>query len=162
MTKTIILDACNLLHAWPDYREMMDRHFESALQKLTHEARVFHDLDGTPVSLVVDGKGETLEWQHPTSEPSLTWAYAPKGVSADTIIERWVARWPDASELTVVTGDRALAQTVESHGASTWSPGSFLDEVNAARRRLDRKTEEIGKIQHSTEADWKNQLPDLE
>ncbi|MCC5834940.1 MAG: NYN domain-containing protein [Opitutales bacterium] len=161
MNKTLILDACNLLHASPDYRELMAHNFDAALDQLTQEARVFHDLDGLPVSLVIDGKGETIDWHHPTSEPHLSWAYAPKGISADTVIERWVCRWPNPAELTVVTGDRALAQTVESHGAQTWSPGQFMDEVNSARRRLTQKTRTVRKKSGPLSDDWKSRLPDL-
>lgn len=159
MNKTLILDACNLLHAQPDYRELMTQNFDTALDRLTQEARVFHDLDGLPVSLVIDGKGETIEWHHPTSEPHLSWAFAPHGITADTVIERWVSRWPNPAELTVVTGDRALAQTVESHGAQTWSPGQFLDEVNAARRRLSQKTRTLQKKATPFTDDWKSSLP---
>ena len=56
--------------------------------------------------------------------------YAPKGTTADTLIERLVYQAKERAQVVVVTRDRAEADLVLGLGARVWDPRRFLEELS--------------------------------
>lgn len=138
----LLVDGHNVIHAWPelrrDHRVAARRHVARAtlLQRLRH----LQDMTGTQVVVVFDGaKQGTNEEREPDG---LQIIYADPGTTADTIIERLVAKYASAHQLRVASADGMVQQTILALGAD-WVSTDMLrllcDDAEAdMRRRIAR------------------------
>lgn len=144
----LVIDGYNVAHAWPELRGMLRRHREAVTGRLLEAVRVIHDFEGRSLTIVFDSDRAQLAIEHPDDGlESLSVVYAPKGVTADGVIERLLARAGDASDWTVATADRAIIQSAHTCGAHAVSPGelaAWVDRVEARQRNwLQRRGNEV-------------------
>jgi predicted RNA-binding protein with PIN domain len=99
---------------------------QGAMRSLAERLAAFADATGEPVAVVFDGR--PFEVDAPPVDVSFAPTRGPN--AADDEIARRVDADDDASDLTVVTSDRTLADRVRAHGAGVAGSGPF-------RRRLD-------------------------
>jgi len=87
----LLVDAYNVIHAWPDLRAALRTHGPEAARALLADAlRPLHDSAGWRVSLVFDGRGPELLIERPGPELTFSHLHAPSGLTADAIIEQIV------------------------------------------------------------------------
>jgi hypothetical protein len=87
----LLVDAYNVIHAWPDLRAALLHHGPEAARALLADAlRPLHDSAGWRVSLVFDGQGPDLLIERPGPELTFSHIHAPSGLTADAIIEQIV------------------------------------------------------------------------
>lgn len=134
-TGHIIVDGYNVIHAWPDLRALLRRSTDAAAARLLDALRILHDFEGQSLTLVFDGKGACLTIEQTDGLETLTVVHSPGGVTADTVIERLLARAPVIDGWVVATGDGAVAQTATSYAARAISPDALATWCNEAARR---------------------------
>ena len=66
-------------------------------------------------------------------------AYSPTGMTADSLIEQWVAGSRDPADCVVATADRALKETLHAMGASTIGSSELRAWLDRAEQRVRRK-----------------------
>jgi hypothetical protein len=87
----LLIDAYNVIHAWPTLRAALLEHGpDAARTQLADAVRPLHDLAGWRVSLVFDGRGDDLLIERPGPELTFSYVYGPRGLTADAIIEQIV------------------------------------------------------------------------
>jgi predicted RNA-binding protein with PIN domain len=125
-SRWLIIDGYSLLHRDPELKPLLRGRLESARQLLVR--KVERCLDGLAerATIVFDGKGERSE-RTLASLPQVEIVFAPRHLTADTVIERLVASATEPERIRVVTSDRAERQTVSAAGADSMSCGDFLD-----------------------------------
>lgn len=148
MGEHLLIDGYNILHAWPAMRSLLRARRDAAAARLLEVVRVVHDFEGWALTLVFDGQGDALTIEHPDDgNTALTVVYAPRGVTADGIIERLLARTPQAEDWVVATGDHAIAQTALANGARAIGPAelqTWIEAVEARQTRwLQRRSNEV-------------------
>ena len=131
----VIIDGFNIIHAWPTFRPLLKRGLDVAAGRLLDAVRILHDFEGNALTIVFDGQGSTISINHPEELTSLTLVYSPAGTTADTIIERFLARAPSAADWVVASGDGAIAQSALSYGARAMSPQALADWCAEAEQR---------------------------
>lgn len=143
----LVIDGYNILHAWVEYRPLLKRGLDAAAGRLLDAVRVLHDFEGHALTIVYDGNGSAISIVHPEEVDSLTIVHSPLGVTADTIIERLLARAPETEGWVVASGDGAVGQTALSYGARAISPESLASWCLEAECRqtswLQRRRKEI-------------------
>lgn len=143
----LIIDGFNIIHAWPTFRPLLRRGLDVAAGRLLDAVRILHDFEGNALTIVFDGQGSTLSISHPEEVTSLTVVYSPAGMTADTIIERLLARAPAVEDWVVASGDAAIAQSALSYGARAISPQALADWCAESEQRqtawIQRRSKDI-------------------
>src|SRR3954465_11256942 len=65
--KHLLVDGSNVMHAWPELRQLLKRDRDAARAKLSQALALIHDHDEIRVTLVFDGRGPELAVERPSS-----------------------------------------------------------------------------------------------
>jgi predicted RNA-binding protein with PIN domain len=150
--KHLLVDAANVLHAWPDLRVLLKRDRDAARSRLVQRLGAIHDAESVRLTVVIDGRGREIVIEHPSQQATLTVVYTPSSLTADDVIEQMVGRSADPSLCEVATGDQAERSTIEATGA-VWVPtGDLLARVERAEQRLSSK---VAGLNRANAQDWR-------
>lgn len=148
----LLVDGANILHAWPETRQLLGRNREAARARLAQQLTAIHDLDGTRVTLVFDGRGPEIAVERPSNHPTFSVIHAPASLTADDVIEQIVANSGDPAACLVATDDRAQQQTVTASGAATMSAAELAAWVLRAEAQQARTARRIEAV---NEREWR-------
>lgn len=141
----VIVDAANILHAWPEYRVLLKRDRQAARSQLVQRLSALHDAEQRRLTVVVDGRGEGMVIEHPSESVTFAVVYTPSSLTADDVIEQMIGRSANPSACEVATGDQAERGTVEAAGAVWLSPADLLARLERAEARLARQVAGINR-----------------
>jgi len=150
----LLVDAFNVIHAWPELKAALITHGpDAARTQLATALRPIHDIEGWRVTIVFDGSGDDIRIERPGQEPTFSYVFGPRGLSADGVIEQLVANAtlpPDEDrrprkknrekpEIVVATRDNLLSDATAANGARLMTPALLHDwaETAAARQTRD-------------------------
>ena len=150
--KHLLVDAANVLHAWPELRAMLKRDRDAARAQLIQRLESLHDADSVRITVVIDGKGHEIVIEHPAQLATFTVVYTPSSLTADDVIEQMVGRSTDPSLCEVATGDQAERNTIEATGAVWVPPADLRVRVERAEQRLFSK---IAGVNRANSQDWR-------
>ena len=115
MARYLIVDAHSVIFAWPELRELHKRRMILAREALVKTLTEYQDTTGVRVVAVFDGQGEKVS---ETTEPGgIQVFYSGQGQTADSVIERLVAKYGREHDITVATSDLLEQDTASSFGA---------------------------------------------
>ncbi len=136
----LIVDAYSVIYAWPEFRALHHRRLSLAREALIRALTDYHDYTGIHTVVVFDGQG--AKPTEATEPGGIQIFYSGNGLSADSIIERLVAKYAKERPITVATGDLLEAQTVITFGGMCISPETLYERLEEAsqgfRRDLER------------------------
>lgn len=132
----LLIDGHSVIHAWPELRKEHQvasrRHL--ARTELLKRLRNLQDMSGMQVVVVFDGaKQGTNEEREPDG---LQIIYADPGTTADTIIERLVAKYAAERPMRVASADGMVRETILSLGAEWISPEILRSLCDDAERDM--------------------------
>lgn len=132
----LLIDGHNVIHSWPElqreHRVASRRHL--ARIELLKRVRHLQDMSGMQVVVVFDGARQgTNEEREPEG---LQIIYADPGTTADTIIERLVAKYAAERPMRVVSADGMVRETILSLGAEWISPESLRSLCESAEIKM--------------------------
>ncbi|MBA4148461.1 MAG: NYN domain-containing protein [Verrucomicrobia bacterium] len=125
----ILVDGYSLLHQWTEIAPGKPRFSAAARDELIRRLTLYRDSIGTPITIVFDGAGQTVETSQFPSTPELEIVYSRSGQTADQVIERVAALMQPFGEVLAVTDDNAERDTVLSLGGMASSCLNFINEV---------------------------------
>lgn len=136
----LLVDGHSVIFGWPELRAIHSSRTSKARDLLVRHLTSYQDYSGSRVVVVFDGTGSKLTEE---SVPGgIQIFYAPAGATADSVIERLVAKYGERHEMTVATDDLMERQTSFTFGASTLSVAqlrSLLDDNEGALQREIKK-----------------------
>jgi len=135
----LIVDGHSILHAWPELRVLnrQSAKRQMAKDRLLQRLRHYQDMSGERVVVVFDGTTSRITEER---EPDgLQVFYADAGTTADTIIERLVARHAKQHDLRAATGDGMIRETVDAFGGSWLSAETLLLLVEQAEGEMRKR-----------------------
>jgi predicted RNA-binding protein with PIN domain len=139
----LIVDGHSVIFAWPELRKLHARRTALARDELVKILTEYQDASGVRVVAVFDGKGS--EANEVTPLGGIQVFYSADGQTADSIVERLVAKYAAQHEITVATSDFMEQTTVTSFGALVVSAEGLRDWLNEARSDLDRQIKALKK-----------------
>lgn len=148
----LLIDGYNVIHALPQYTHYLPASLDLSCNLLVESARVIHDVDGWAVSVVFDGRGSTLEISKPGNQPGFSVVYSPLGVTADGVIEQIVRRSSDPTNLTVISRDNLVAESVRAAGGVCSPPEELEAWIARCQARQQRHLDQRRRKQHQREA----------
>lgn len=129
----LIIDGYNLLHVAEDLKQLLRTDLQAARHNLVRRIEGTAGRMAKQTTIVFDGK-EAGQDKALTSG-KLEIYFSPGKHTADTIIERLVARYEHPGKILVVTSDRAEADAVLSDGAQVMSSREFMDQCAIDARK---------------------------
>ena len=115
MDQVLIVDGHSAIFAWPELRKLHDSRTALARSELISMLTRYQDASGIHVVVVFDGKGRQTD-RTGGKDGDILVLYSRDGETADTVIERIVARKADGMRITVASNDRAELETVSAFG----------------------------------------------
>jgi uncharacterized protein len=116
----LIVDGHSIIFDWPELQKLHVRRQSLARDGLVKKLRHYQDWSAVRVVVVFDGQGERVS---EVSDPhDVQVFYAPRGQSADSVIERLAGRYASHYDVTVATSDSLVMETVNASGANCVSP----------------------------------------
>jgi predicted RNA-binding protein with PIN domain len=129
----LIVDGHSIIFAWAELRKLHGRRPVLAREALIKQLRDYQDWSDENVVAVFDGQGRRVTQ---TSEAhDIQIFYAPRGQSADAIIERLACKYAKRFDVTVATSDLLEMETVNACGATCISPDDLRKLLQTARKR---------------------------
>jgi len=126
----LIVDGHSVIFQWPELRGMHDRKGFAARENLVRQLTRYQDTSGVTVAVVFDGKGTHASKD--TDIETIQVFYSKTGQTADSIIERLVAKYGSTHHVVVATDDFLERQTVEAFGGLWMSTVQLRAELNRA------------------------------
>ena len=133
----LIVDGHSVIFAWPELRKLHARRTALAREELVNVLTNYQDASGVHVVAVFDGKGGKAN--EVTAPGGIQIFYSAAGQTADSIIERLVARYASQHEIMVATSDLMEQQTVTSFGALVVSAEGLRGWIEEAQDDLRRQ-----------------------
>lgn len=132
----LLVDGHSIIHAWDDlrtlHRQPAKRH--TARELLLQRMRNYQDLTEERVIVVFDGpQSRTTEEREPGGVQIF---YADAGTTADTIIERLVAKYATDHQMTAATADGMIRETISALGAAWISPEMLRHQCETAEGQM--------------------------
>lgn len=115
----LIVDGHSVIFGWPELRARHQRNTAAAREELIRQLTAYQDCSEVHVVLVFDGQGSQVSRQ--TEAGGIQIFYSRSNQTADSIIERLVAKYGSRYQMTIATSDRAIQQTAISF------EGGFID-----------------------------------
>jgi predicted RNA-binding protein with PIN domain len=142
MKQLILIDACNVLHDLPEFKDRLHEGMDSLAHELLGLLQPLHDLENWELHVVVDGKGPRIDQQHRDPSGTLSVLFSPEGQTADTLIESWLIRLGPEWKVRIVTGDRAILRTAIAQKAETYSTTELFHWLDRVQKRYARQQDQ--------------------
>lgn len=139
----LIVDGHSMIFQWPDLATIHERNPAQARETLIRLLDALRDASGRHVVLVFDGQGRRA---HEAGEPHhIQIFYSKSGQTADSVIERLVAKYGSSYAVTVATDDRLEQTTVTTFGAAFISSSQLRAEIESTQRDLEERLQRLRK-----------------
>ncbi len=154
-SKYLLIDAYNVICATDHLRKLLEDNLDSARDELAEIAASIHDAEGVRVALILDGKNDLLEVEHPFGKKTFEYLYAPVALTADGVIERILRRVKKASDVSVVSNDNMVREAARSTGAMALRPEELFEWARACEARL---LQDAARRRKENAQEWRNGL----
>jgi len=141
--KVLLVDGHSVIFQWPELSQLHARNSLAAREELIRILTRFRDDTGDHVVLVFDGRG--VKVGRDDQPNGIQIFYSKDGQTADSIVERLVAKYADSHELMVATDDNLERTTVAAFGAIWISTSELRVRVGDAERDLQEQLERLKK-----------------
>jgi hypothetical protein len=133
----VLVDGYSVIHAWPSLRAALRRGLEQARDELVAAMTRLQDLSGARVVVVFDGHGGRRVSRGETPA-AVEVVFSGKGLTADGLIERMVARSRSPERLVVATNDGAEARAALGFGAGVVTAEELQDWLERERGAMQK------------------------
>jgi predicted RNA-binding protein with PIN domain len=140
MAAILLVDGHSVIFGIASLRQMHEVRQSIARDALVRRLEDYGVRRGVHVVVVFDGRGSRGESERSGSVQILY------GASADSVIERLVAKYADVHELTVVSNDLMERQTVTTLGAFTLPVSVLERDLDSMERDLAREIQRRRKV----------------
>jgi predicted RNA-binding protein with PIN domain len=152
----LLIDAHNVIYARADLRAALHGgNPDSARDQLAAMVSSIHDAEGIRTALILDSRNAALRVDHPFGHDTFELIYAPADVSADGIIERIVARVPNPGDVSVVSNDNMVRESIRASGANALTPDELFEWARGCDARL---IQDVQRRRTANAREWKNGL----
>lgn len=141
--KVLIVDGHSMIFQWP---ELAAKHRSNRLAAREELVRVLTGLqDGSDWHVVVVFDGRQARAGEASEPGGIRIFYSANGQTADSVIERLVAKYSGTYDVTVATDDHLERTTVQSFGGRAMSSLQLRDEVELADADLAGRIKRLGR-----------------
>ena len=144
MRDQLLVDGYNVLHAWPELRELLGESLELARDRLVDRLATLGHVTGTEVTVVFDAHRTWARRDSEELRDGVRVVFTRRGRSADHAIERWAYQAREQGQpILVATSDSFHRAMLRGMGAGVIDAAELLRQVEAAEAQLSRRLREL-------------------
>ena len=129
----LIIDGYNLLHKVDELVPLLESDIQSARHRLVRMVESTALRMAPQTTIVFDGREAGQD--NALTSKHLEIYFSPGNLTADSVIERLVSKFPKAGKILVVTSDHAEHDTVSGAGAQVMSSEEFMAQCQIDNRK---------------------------
>ncbi len=135
--KRYIIDGYNLIHKFPDLKNILNHDLEGARDGLMQKLSSYRQTSKASITVVFDGASSIR--QHPSSFSGMKMIFSKYPEKADPLIKRMIDEQHDAS-LCIVTSDHEIQNYAKLYGVQYVSSQSFISQMySVSKNDVDEK-----------------------
>ncbi len=142
----LILDGYNVINGWPEIQEIAAINLDEARRALVDRMAEYKSFKGIEIIIVFDAYQVKGTKKLKENIKGVEIVYTKERETADSYIERLTTELSERNHVSVVTNDWAEQQIVLGSGATRITVRELVLDFNAAKGRIHRSSEKLGKI----------------
>lgn len=139
MQEILLIDGYNIIHAWPELKNIAEQSLEEARHVLLEMMQDFQGYKGYRLIVVFDAHMIPGGLEKKEMVGGVEVVYTRENETADHYIERLVDGIPKNIQVMVATSDYLQQTIVMSRGAVRISARELLDQVKQFRKQIGRE-----------------------
>lgn len=130
MTPFYIIDAYNLIHKIPTFKNAMEQSLEHSRNLLISFIKAYQSSKNIKITLVFDGDeiGYVDNAHQSTSRLKIIYSKSPE--KADPLIKRLISKVNNKKSVTLISADNDLVNFSKKKGANVLSPEMFFQQAS--------------------------------
>lgn len=134
MKELLIIDGYNVLHASPEYRELLESDLESARSRLVEDVANLAALADFDAAIVFDASNRKGARRRSDEVLGVSVVFTKEGETADAAIERLAHQAREKRRVRVATSDYAQQQAVFAQGVLRMSARELVERMREETR----------------------------
>lgn len=154
MKEVLLVDGYNIIHAWPELKEISKESLEEARHALIEIMQDFQGYRDYRIIVVFDAYMISGGLERKERFGQLEVVFTKENETADHYIERWADDAPKNIRVLVATSDHLQQTIVLSRGAVRISARELWEQVKSFRKEIGKKYLSKPKIKSNPLEDW--------
>ena len=137
--KHLLVDGWNVIHADGDLRRVFDggKGMRAAQDLLAKKLSFIHDSGGIRITIIYDGKGESISVESIGRQATFAEVYTPSSMTADELIEHFCAHSKHPQDLLVASADNMIRLTSGGFEVGSISPETLFGWARGSAAFVD-------------------------
>ncbi|MCD5413396.1 MAG: NYN domain-containing protein [Clostridiales bacterium] len=136
MKEYFVIDAYNVIHAWPVLKNELGRNLEEARNKFIEMMREYQTIKGVNIIVVFDAHLSKKSIGLKEDLKGIEVVYTKYTETADSYIEKRMSVLVKKARVTVVTSDWSEQQVVFGEGALRMSARELIIDYNSVKSKI--------------------------
>ncbi|KJS82355.1 translation factor GTPase family protein [Desulfosporosinus sp. BICA1-9] len=139
----LLVDGYNIIHAWPELKELVDDNMDSARMKLLDTLSNFQGIRRCQIIAVFDAYRVQGHFEEVIDYHNIHMVYTKEAQTADQYIEKFAHDNQKKYSITVATSDGLQQLIIRGAGCALLSARELKVEIDGANERLKQEYQEI-------------------
>ncbi|WP_312353418.1 NYN domain-containing protein, partial [Aminipila sp.] len=149
----LLVDGYNVIHAWPELKELADENMDGARMKLLDCLSNYQGIRKCQIIVVFDAYRVQGHLEEVIDYNNLRLVYTREAQTADHYIERFAHSNQDKYNITVATSDGLQQIIIRGAGCALLSARELKLEIEEANRRMQNEYQEMHKKERHSLSD---------
>jgi len=149
----LLVDGYNVIHAWPELKELADENMDGARMKLLDCLNNYQGIRKCQIIVVFDAYRVQGHLEEVIDYNNLRLVYTREAQTADHYIERFAHSNQDKYNITVATSDGLQQIIIRGAGCALLSARELKLEIEEANRRMQNEYQEMHKKERHSLSD---------
>ncbi len=154
MKEVLLVDGYNIIHAWPELKEISKESLEEARYALVEIMQDFQGYKACHIIVVFDAYMISGGLEKKERFGQVEVIFTKENETADHYIERWADEAPKNIRVMVATSDHLQQTIVLSRGASRVSARELWNEVKSFRKEIGKMYLDKPQIKSNPLENW--------
>lgn len=139
----LLVDGYNIIHAWPELKELVDENMDSARMKLLDSLSNYQGIRKCQIIVVFDAYRVQGHFEEVIDYHNIHMVFTREAQTADHYIERFAHDNQKKYNITVATSDGLEQLIIRGAGCSLLSARELKVEIERANERIRKEYQEI-------------------
>jgi small GTP-binding protein len=139
----LLVDGYNIIHAWPELKELVDDNMEGARMKLLDALSNYQGIRNCEIIVVFDAYRVQRHHEDLTDYFNIHVVFTKEAQTADQYIEKFAHDNKKKYNITVATSDGLQQLIIRGSGCALLSARELKEELDTANERLKQKYPEM-------------------
>jgi small GTP-binding protein len=142
----LLVDGYNIIHAWPELKELVDDNMDGARMKLLDTLSNYQGIRKCQIIIVFDAYRVQGHFEEVIDYHTIHMVYTREAQTADQYIEKFAHDHQKKYNITVATSDGLQQLIIRGAGCALLSARELKVEIDGANKRINHEYQEIQRL----------------